>query len=96
MSRTGSYDTEKAKIDSLARENNALTGQIEELRHTNLLLSTLLRISELTHNFGLDINSLYKQIHDLLGTVLNTSNFYITRLNTHEQILHFVYYEDDT
>ncbi|MGB3724760.1 MAG: diguanylate cyclase [Glaciecola sp.] len=84
----------KKLLSSIPTEIHSGTSEVEQLRSENLLLSTLLEISELSHNIKLDINTLYAQIHQLLSTLIDTSNFYVARVNRNNQTIEFVYYQD--
>lgn len=59
-----------------------------------VLLQTLFRISELSHNSQLTIEALYKSVCLELSHVIDTSNFYIARLENEGQVLNFCFYQD--
>ncbi len=78
----------------LVKENENLRLALTVEQRKNQLLNTLLKISELTYDFSLDIDSLYNQIHVLLEKIINSSNFYIARYNDEKQTITFEYYKD--
>lgn len=71
-----------------------LMEQIREREKAELLQESLYRISELTNDSALEINKFYQQVHNIIGQLINTSNFFIAKYDNETQMVDFVYYVD--
>ncbi|ALO34551.1 hypothetical protein CMT41_07345 [Colwellia sp. MT41] len=75
-------------------KTSELSQQIRDNERSELLLKSLYRISELTNGSLLDIDTFYGQIHNIVGKLINTSNFYIAKYDKKTDYLYFEYYRD--
>ncbi len=84
--------------DQLQKAVNARTKelmtQIREREKSELLQESLFRISELTNDASIDIESFYKMVHNIVGQLINAENFYIAKYDSVRQLLSFVYFSD--
>ncbi len=74
MMRLQDHDRLKQAVNARTRE---LMQQIRDREKSELLQESLYRISELTNDFSLDISEFYAQVHNIIGQLINASNFYI-------------------
>ncbi len=81
---------EKAKTE---QTNIDLQNQINERKHSENINKTLFAISNAV-NLTLNLEDLYKQIHNLLGNVIDVTNFFIALVDNNKKILDFPYYID--
>jgi len=65
----------------------------EEIKLKEKITRTLFSISNAV-NITLNLGDLYKQIHSLLGEIIDVTNFFIAILNNKERTLHFPYHKD--
>ena len=72
-----------------------LMAQIREREKSELLQESLYRISELTTDIEIDIDTFYSKVHNIIGQLINAKNFYIAKYEQDSQTLHFSYYEDE-
>ena len=72
-----------------------LMAQIREREKSELLQESLYRISELTTDIELDIDTFYSKVHNIIGQLINAKNFFIAKYEQDSQMLHFSYYEDE-
>jgi len=67
---------------------------ITERKQNEKLQQVLYNISKAA-NSPISLNQLYKTIHQDLGTIINTTNFYIALLNEKEDKIYFPYHVDE-
>ena len=72
-----------------------LMAQIREREKSELLQESLYRISELTNEIELDINEFYANVHNIVGQLINATNFFIAKYDKENEMLHFSYYVDE-
>lgn len=85
---------EKVKTKALKQNIYDLKVQLHEKERSEKLLRAVYEISELTSNSSLEIDDFYKQIHEIVGDLVDASNFYICKIDASERNLDFVYYRD--
>ncbi len=73
---------------------SALKERVSTNRRSKDISHVMYQISELSHDDALDINILYDGICTALSKIIDTTNFFIARLNSAEQTLDFVYFKD--
>ncbi len=73
--------------------NIELKNEIHERKHSEDINKTLFAISNAV-NITLNLSDLYKQIHNLLGKIIDVTNFFIAIINNKERTLHFPYHVD--
>jgi len=83
------YD-EKGKIKGLIGVSRDITERIQNEK----LQQVLYNISKAA-NSPISLNQLYKTIHQDLGTIINTTNFYIALLDEKEDKIYFPYHVDE-
>ncbi|XPF92487.1 EAL domain-containing protein [Colwellia sp. RE-S-Sl-9] len=71
-----------------------LMQHIRDREKSDLLQESLFKISELTSDIKLDISDFYSKVHNIVGQLINTANFYIAKHSTESNLLTFVYYSD--
>ena len=81
----------KEAVDSRTRE---LMQQIRDREKAELLQESLYRISELTNDPDLEIDTFYSLVHNIVGQLLNAENFYIAKYDAKNDELFFAYYLD--
>jgi len=72
-----------------------LMAQIREREKSELLQESLYRISELTTDIELDIDTFYSKVHNIIGQLINAKNFFIAKYEQISDTLHFSYYVDE-
>lgn len=72
-----------------------LMAQIREREKSELLQESLYRISELTMDIELDIDTFYSKVHNIIGQLINAKNFFIAKYEKTSDTLTFSYYEDE-
>ena len=72
-----------------------LMAQIREREKSELLQESLYRISELTTDIELDIDTFYSKVHNIIGQLINAKNFFIAKYEQISETLHFSYYVDE-
>tara|TARA_R110000737_G_scaffold53907_11_gene75826 strand:- start:15942 stop:18515 length:2574 start_codon:yes stop_codon:yes gene_type:complete len=78
-------------VDARTQE---LMKQIRDREKAELLQESLYRISELTNDPDLDIDTFYSLVHNIVGQLLNAENFYIAKYNSEDNELFFAYFLD--
>jgi diguanylate cyclase (GGDEF)-like protein/PAS domain S-box-containing protein len=58
-----------------------------------LLQNSLFRIAQLTREAD-NLDAFYKAVHDVVGTLMNATNFYIADYDEEHDVLHFPYFVD--
>ena len=81
----------QAAVDARTQE---LMKQIRDREKAELLQESLYRISELTNDPDLDIDTFYSLVHNIVGQLLNAENFYIAKYNSADDELFFAYFFD--
>jgi PAS domain S-box-containing protein len=77
----------------LQRTNADLRHEMAERERAGLLQSAIYRISEATHSVG-DLPQLYRQLHEIIGTLMPARNFYIALYDQATGELAFPYFAD--
>ncbi|WP_246129036.1 sensor domain-containing phosphodiesterase [Colwellia demingiae] len=72
-----------------------LMAQIREREKSELLQESLYRISELTTDIELDIDTFYSKVHNIIGQLINAKNFFIAKYEKESDTLSFSYYVDE-
>ena len=72
-----------------------LMAQIREREKSELLQESLYRISELTTDIELDIDTFYSKVHNIIGQLINAKNFFIAKYDKESVTLSFSYYVDE-
>jgi len=72
-----------------------LMAQIREREKSELLQESLFRISELTGNTSIEIDDFYAKVHNIVGQLINATNFFIAKLNQVDNSLLFSYVVDE-
>lgn len=81
----------QAAVDARTRE---LMQQIRDREKAELLQESLYRISELTNDPDLSINTFYNMVHNIVGQLINAENFYIAKYKQETDEIVFAYYLD--
>lgn len=92
VNRLQDIDILKSAVEARTFE---LMQQIRDREKSDLLQESLFKISELTNNKNLDISEFYSKVHNIVGQLINAANFYIARLSPENDLLSFVYYQDE-
>lgn len=72
-----------------------LMAQIREREKSELLQESLYRISELTSDSNIDINDFYAKVHNIVGQLINATNFFIAKYSLQSDTLEYVYAVDE-
>lgn len=72
----------------------ALYHDITERKQSEKIQKVLYNISKAA-NSPISLNQLYKTIHKELGTIIDTTNFYIALVNEREDKIYFPYHQDE-
>ncbi|TWX72739.1 EAL domain-containing protein [Colwellia sp. C1TZA3] len=81
----------QAAVNARTKE---LMAQMRDREKAELLQESLYRISELTNDPDLDIDTFYHMVHNIIGQLINAENFYIAKYNPVEDELFFAYLLD--
>lgn len=81
-------------IDGQPKGTIGLYKDITERRQNEKLNSVLYNISKAA-NSHISLNQLYPLIHKELGTIIDTTNFYISLLDEKEDKIYFPYHQDE-
>jgi diguanylate cyclase (GGDEF)-like protein len=71
-----------------------LMAQIREREKAELLQESLYKISELSTDISLHINTFYESVHNIIGKLINAKNFFIAKYLKDKELLDFCYYID--
>jgi len=93
MTRLQDHERLHSAVNSRTKE---LMQQIREREKSELLQESLFRISELTTDTNIDIEKFYKQVHNIVGQLLNAENFFIAKYDVESNIISFVYFSDQS
>ena len=77
----------------LAKANEVLTVEAKVRQRGEHLQRALYRIAELSHTAG-SMDDFYHAVHQVIGELINATNFYIALLSPEEGMLHFPYFVD--
>jgi len=83
-----------ARNAELEQTNASLRREVWERSRASALQAAIYRISEATHSVG-DLPELYRQLHEIIGTLMPARNFYIALYDRTADILSFPYYADE-
>lgn len=72
-----------------------LMAQIREREKSELLQESLYRISELANNASFDINVFYSKVHNIIGQLINATNFFIAKYHQENDTIEYVYVVDE-
>jgi len=72
-----------------------LMAQIREREKSELLQESLYRISELANDASFDINIFYSKVHNIVGQLINATNFFIAKYNQENDTIEYVYVVDE-
>jgi len=71
-----------------------LMAQIREREKSELLQESLYRISELTSDVDIDIDTFYTKVHNIIGQLINATNFYIAKYDKKSETIEYMYVVD--
>lgn len=91
MQRLQDHERLQNAVNSRTRE---LMEQIRDREKAELLQESLYRISELTSDSNIEANKFYHQVHNIIGQLINASNFFIAKYDKDSETVDFVYYVD--
>jgi PAS domain S-box-containing protein len=83
-----------ARTHELVRANLQLRGEIQERERAEALLKALYQISEASHVTD-DLDSLYRQIHTTIQSLMPAGNFYIAAYDPATELFSFPYFVDE-
>jgi len=72
-----------------------LMAQIREREKSELLQESLYRISELANDASFDINVFYSKVHNIVGQLINATNFFIAKYDQKNDTVEYVYVVDE-
>ncbi|GAA6172510.1 EAL domain-containing protein [Colwellia sp. KU-HH00111] len=72
-----------------------LMAQIREREKSELLQESLYRISELANDASFDINVFYSKVHNIVGQLINATNFFIAKYDQEQDTIEYVYVVDE-
>ncbi len=72
-----------------------LMAQMREREKYELLQESLYRISELTNDISIDIDVFYSKVHNIVGQLINATNFFIAKYSDKNKTLQYVYVVDE-
>jgi len=81
--------------NAVGARTKELMAQIREREKSELLQESLYRISELTTDIELDIDTFYSKVHNIIGQLIYAKNFFIAKYEQASETLHFSYYVDE-
>ena len=87
-------DQQRLKNAVNARTKELMT-QIREREKSELLQESLYRISELTTDIEINIDTFYSKVHNIIGQLISAQNFYIAKLDEPNNALNVCYYVDE-
>lgn len=73
-----------------------LMAQIREREKSELLQESLYRISELANDVSFDINVFYSKVHNIVGQLINATNFFIAKYDHESDTVEYVYVVDES
>jgi len=72
-----------------------LMAQIREREKSELLQESLYRISELANDASFDIDAFYSKVHNIVGQLINATNFFIAKYDEESDTIEYVYVVDE-
>jgi len=72
-----------------------LMAQIREREKSELLQESLYRISELANNATFELNVFYSKVHNIVGQLINATNFFIAKYHEENDTIEYVYVVDE-
>lgn len=87
-------DKERLTSAVNARTQELMT-QIREREKSELLQESLYRISELANDASFDINIFYSKVHNIVGQLINATNFFIAKYHQASDTIEYVYVVDE-
>jgi diguanylate cyclase (GGDEF)-like protein len=72
-----------------------LMAQIREREKSELLQESLYRISELANDASFDIDVFYSKVHNIVGQLINATNFFIAKYDEENDTIEYVYVVDE-
>ena len=87
-------DKERLTSAVNARTQELMT-QIREREKSELLQESLYRISELANDASFDINVFYSKVHNIVGQLINATNFFIAKYDKESDTIEYVYVVDE-
>jgi len=93
MTRLQDHERLHSAVNARTQE---LMLQIREREKSELLQESLFRISELTTDANIDIDKFYKQVHNIVGQLLNAENFFIAKYDVDSSVISFIYFSDQS
>ncbi|QOL27208.1 EAL domain-containing protein [Thalassotalea sp. LPB0316] len=79
---------------AVSARTRELMEQIREREKSELLQESLFRISELASEGTLDLDHFYSQVHNIVGQLINASNFFVAKYQKESDTLNFLYFVD--
>jgi diguanylate cyclase (GGDEF)-like protein/PAS domain S-box-containing protein len=67
---------------------------ITDVRRQEALQTALFRIAQVTRE-ATDLNALYREIHQIVGTLMEATNFYIAEFDAERNIIRYPYFVDE-
>ncbi len=92
MTRLQDKEQLTSAVNARTRE---LMAQIREREKSELLQESLYRISELTSDASIDINDFYAKVHNIIGQLINATNFFIAKYYQESDMIEYVYVVDE-
>ncbi len=92
MTRLEDHQRLQSAVHARTRE---LMEQIRDRERSDLLQESLFKISELTNDASLDIDEFYHKVHNIVGQMINATNFFIVKFDQESETSEFVYYVDE-
>ena len=77
-----------------ARTRELMT-QIREREKSELLQESLYRISELANDASFNIDVFYAKVHNIIGKLINATNFFIAKYDEESDTIEYVYVVDE-
>lgn len=68
-----------------------LMAQIREREHSELLQESLFKISELSNDSTIEIAKFYNQVHNIVGQLINSENFFIAKYEDSSKTLNYLF-----
>ncbi|MGL1958040.1 MAG: EAL domain-containing protein [Colwellia sp.] len=69
--------------------------QIRDREKAELLQKSLYRISELTNDISFNIDTFYAKVHNIIGQLINSTNFFIAKYYPESESLEYIYVIDE-
>jgi len=82
-------------VSAVNARTRELMAQIREREKSELLQESLYRISELANDASFDINIFYAKVHNIIGQLINATNFFIAKYDQESDTIEYVYVVDE-